>query len=179
MEENNVQNIIIGDRQALVIPAFGKSPALSFDMSNIREAEKRIIEAKTVNPSTYAELEYVFNSSYRDLKRYLSAIGYQISLAEKAMEEAKADVILDKYPEFMKDRHKSQDNADMRKGFLMRDSAYLLALDRYNQLQAINSNFDGKIKVMENVCRYMRKSMDLILRSGLSNNNLYVTSAKK
>lgn len=165
---------------SLVLPAFGKSPALSMDMGKIREAEARIIEAKMVNPSTYADLECAFNEAYRDLKRHLSSIGFQIAQAEKAMGEAKSDVILDKYPEFLRanDIKGTQNNADLREAFLMKDKPYLDALDRFNQLKAVESNFDGKIKVLENVCRYMRKKMDLILRSGLSNADHYVTSKR-
>jgi hypothetical protein len=167
--------------QTMTLPAMGKVPAVSFEMGNIREAEKRIIEAKTVNPITYADLEGCFNESYRDLKKHLSSIGYQVALTEKAMEQAKSTVLLDIYPEFLKsnDMKKSQDNADLRQAVLMRDTDYLAALDRFNQLKALESMMDGKIKVMENTCRYMRKQMDLILRSGLSNANHYVTSGRK
>jgi hypothetical protein len=164
---------------ALMVPAFGNSPALHLEMGVIREAEHRIIEAKTVNPSTYADLEHSFNAAYRDLKRHLSLIGYQIMLAEKAMEEAKADVLLDKYPAFMEGKPKAQDNADYRKAFLIRDEEYSAALDYFNKLKAFESNFEGKVKVFENTCRYMRKEMDLILRSGLTDRDLYNTQRKK
>jgi hypothetical protein len=171
----------ITNSQVMEIPAFKKSPALAMDMGNIRSAESRIIEAKTVNPITYVDLEHSFNQSYRDLKKYLSAIGYHITLAEKAMEEAKANVLLDTYPEFLKsnDMKKTQDNADLRKAFLMRDVDYLAALDRFNQLQALNSNFEGKLKVMERVCAYMKVQMQIVLRSGLSNSDYYATSGKR
>lgn len=147
-------------------------------MSSTRLAEKRLIEAKTVNPITYADLEHCFNESYRELKKHVSTLGYQLAMAQKALEIAKANVLLDKYPDFMKDRPKSQDNGDMRQAFLMRDTDYVTALDRINQIRAIESFVDGRIKVMENVCRYMRKQMDLVLRSGLSNADLYVTHGK-
>jgi hypothetical protein len=166
---------------SLVLPAFGKLPELKLQMDKIVEAEKRLIEAKTVNPSTYVDLEHTFNESYRDLKRHLSSIGFQLAITEKVMEQAKADVLLDKYPIFLEEKQlkKTQDNADLRKAFLIRDEAYVGALDRFNQLKALESNFEGKIKVMENVCRYMRKQMDLILRSGLSNRDYYVSQGQK
>jgi len=171
----------IPNSHVMELPQFGKAPALSMDMSNIRQAEARIIEAKNVNPSTYAELEHSYNEAYRDLKKYLSAIGYQIVFAEKAMEEAKADILLDSYPAFLEEKgiKKTQDNADLRKAFMARDPEYQACLDRINQLRALESNFDGKIKVLENTCRYMRKQMDLILRSGMSNSDYYSTAGKK
>lgn len=167
------------DNSTLVIPAFGKSPALNLDMGSTREAEKRLIEAKTVNPITYADLEHAFGESYRELKRHLSTVGYQLAMADKALETAKSDLLLDKYPEFMKDKPKTQDNADLRKAFFMRDPEYVAALDRIAQLKAIECFVDGRIKVMENVCRYMRKQMDLVLRSGLSNTDIYLTHGRK
>lgn len=176
---NSSPNSASGSNAALVIPGFGQSPALSLEITSTKEAEKRLIEAKTVNPLTYSDLEHCFNESYRELKRHMSTVGYQIAMADKALETAKSNLLLDKYPEFMKDKPKTQDNADLRKAFFMRDTDYVAALDRIAQLKAIESFVDGRIKVMENVCRYMRKQMDLVLRSGLSNADLYLTHGKK
>lgn len=179
MNDNDGASNVAPILPALVIPAFGKLPELTLEMGKIRDAERRIIEAKTVNPITYADLEHSFNESYRDLKRHLSAIGFQIAMAEKALEEAKATVLLDRYPEYLEGKAKNHDNSDTRKAFMARDPDYQAALDRLNQMKALESNFDGKIKVMENVCRYMRKQMDLILRSGLSSKDYYVTHGRK
>jgi hypothetical protein len=159
----------------MVLPAFGKAPALKMEMANIRNAERRLIEAKTVNPFTYADLEHAFNEAYRDLKKHVAAIGYSLTMAQKSLEDAKADVILGSYADAMKDKPKSHDTLDMRNAYLTRDEAYSAALERIAQLKALEANMDGKIKVMENVCRYMRKQMDLILRSGMSNKDYYVT----
>ncbi|MCX9024585.1 MAG: hypothetical protein OIN85_00650 [Candidatus Methanoperedens sp.] len=169
----------MNDNHSLVIPAFGKSRELSLHMQKIREAEVRYIEAKTVNPSTYADLEHSFNEAYRDLKQHLSSIGYQLTLAEKALKEAKANVILGTYADHMKDKPKYQDNSDLREAFLMRDADYLAATDRINQLKALQSNFDGKVKVVENVCRYMRQKMYLLSKSGVPYEAIGVTSGRK
>lgn len=179
MSEDNAP--VLQNDQVLVLPAFGKSPALRMEMAKIREAESRLIEAKTVNPVTYADLEHTFNESYRDLKRHLSAIGYQIDMADKHLEEVKADILLDKYPEYLSSNEikKSNDSADLRKAFMSRDPEYQKALERIAQLKALESNMDGKIKVMENVCRYMRKQIDLLLRSGLTGRDLYNTQGRK
>jgi hypothetical protein len=160
----------------MTIPAFGSGQAMDLVLSATVTAEQRLLEARTVNPLTYTDLEHCFNESYRELKTNMSKVGYMITEAEKAIKKAKAEVLLDKYPEFMKDRPKSQDNADMREAFLTRDDTYMAAVDRLNMLKATEALFDGKIKVMENVCRYMRKQMDLVLRSGLSGSNLYNTN---
>lgn len=163
----------------MVLPAFGRAPELKMEMKNIREAEQRLIEAKTVNPVTYVDLEHTFNEAYRDLKKHIASIGYSLSMAQKSLEDAKADVILGSYAEAMKDKPKSHDTLDMRNAYLTRDPAYSAALERIAQLKALEANLDGKIKVMENVCRYMRKQMDLILRSGMSSKDYYITQGIK
>jgi hypothetical protein len=157
MEENT---------QSLVVPAFGKSPELRLEMNKIREAESRFLEARIVNPSTYSDLEHAFNESYRDIKRHLSNIGYQLLLADKSLRQAKSEVVLGSYAEFMAGKPKSHDNADLRDAFLIKDPDYLAALDRVAQLKALESNFDGKLKVIENVSRYMRQKMYLISKNG-------------
>lgn len=164
---------------ALELPSFGKISALRLEMDKIREAESRFLEAKTVNPSTYSDLEHTFNESYRDLKRHLSNIGYHITITEKVLREAKAEVLLGTYADFMKGKPKSHDNADLRDAFLIKDTNYCSALDRLNQLKALQSNLEGKLKVVENVCKYMRQKMYLLTKSGLSDSNLYITSSKK
>lgn len=164
---------------ALVIPAFSKSPALTLDIGKTKEAETRLVEAKTVNPITYSDLEHCFNESYRELKGHLSKIGYQIALANKALEDAKAEVILVDLPEHMKDKAKSWDSADLRKALMTKNQNYRDAQDRIDMLKAMESFMDGKIKVMEKVSVHMRKQMDLVLRSGLSGADLYNTYGKK
>jgi hypothetical protein len=165
--------------KALVVPAFGKSPEMRLDISKIREAETRYIEAKTVNPSTYSDLEHTFNESYRNLKTHLSNVGYQLTLAEKSLREAQADVILGAYAEHLKDRPKYADNTMLRDAFLMKDAAYVAALDRINQLKALETNFEGKVKVVENVCKYMRQKMYLISKSGVPMESIGVTIGRK
>jgi len=156
-----------------VIAAFGKAPELKLEMAKIREAESRYIEAKTVNPSTYVDLEHSFNESYRDLKRHVSSIGYHLTLAQKALSEAKADVILGSYADYLADKPKYADSTARMEAYLSKDPAYSAAFDRVAQLKALENHFDGKIKVVENVCRYMRKKMDLIIRSGLTDSGMY------
>lgn len=176
MENHSTQD------KALVLPAFGKSPELKLEMGSIREAESRFLEAKTVSPATYSDLEHTFNESYRDLKRHLSNIGYQITLTDKALREAKGEVILGTYADHMKDKPKYQDNTDLRDAFLMKDEKYTSALDRLNQLKALQSNFEGKMKVVENVCKYMRQKMYLISKSGVPidpHGNIGVTIGKR
>lgn len=171
---------------ALVIPKFGNIPEVRMTIAATKEAEQRLIEAKTVNPITYSDLEHCFNESYRELKKHMSTIGHQIGKTEKAMGLAKASVLLDRYPDFLAEKVKEakakgvkfQDSADTRDAYLARDAEYQACQDRLNMLKAMEVFVEGRIKVMENVCRYMRKQMDIVLRSGIDP-NLYNTQGKR
>lgn len=165
--------------EKLVVPGFRGSPSMELELAKTRAGESRFLEAKDVNPITYADLEHSFNESYRELKRHHATVGFQLTLADKTLKQAKAEFIIDKYPAIMEGKPKTYDTAERREAHLMRDKEYLEALDRVNQLKALEAFIDGKIKVLENVCRYMRKRMDLIMRSGLSDGALYITSGKK
>jgi len=157
------------DRAELTIPEFGSTPAIVLDLTKIHNGESRILEARVVNGGTYNELEYVFNEGYRQAKTHLSLIGYEITRAKKALREAKSVYMLDYYPEFLKE-NKLKDNATIRDAFLERQVDYVSAHDRIDMLTAIESLMEGKIKNFENVCRYIRKQMDIAIRSGVDSN---------
>jgi len=161
------------ENHSLVIPAFQTSTELQLSLNKTREGEIRLLEAKMVNPITYADLESCFNEGYRELKGHLAKIGLELSKADNALETAKSNFLIDSYQDKIKDLPKSYDSADLRKAWLMRDSAYLAAKDRVDMLKAMEALLDGKIKVFEKTCQFMRKRMDLVLRSGLSDPNLY------
>lgn len=157
------------ERAELTIPEFGSTPSLTLDISKIKEGERRLVEAKVVNPGTYSDLEFVFNEGYRQAKRHLSQVGYEITRAKKALRDAKSKHLLDNYPEFLKES-KLKDNASVRDAFLERQEDYVAAQDRIDMLTALESLLEGKVKVFENVCRYMRKEMDIVIRSGVDPN---------
>lgn len=157
------------ETKELVIPAYDERPALSLDFTRIREAEIRLLEARVVNPATYSDLEFCFNEGYREAKKNMTEVAYEITQAEKIMRRIKSEFLLDEYPGFLKET-KIKDNAAIRDAYLERQKPYVDAVDRINMLKAVESLLEGKVKVFENVCRYMKKSMDLIIRSGINSN---------
>jgi len=149
----------------LVIPQFGSLPQMTLDLTKIKEGEDRLYEAQTVTAMSYSNLEYVYNEGYREAKRHLSQVGYQITRAEKALREAKSRALLDEYPVFLKDRN-IKDSAQIRDAYLETVKDYTEAQDRIDMLKAVDALLDGKVKVFENTCRYLKKQMDIVLRSG-------------
>lgn len=160
------------EKTELTIPGFGFTSDLTLNVSNIKEAEKRLVEARVVNPTTYSDLEYVYGEGYREAKKYLSLVGYEITRAQKKVEDVKSVAILDSYPEFLVNK-KLKDSAQIRDAYFNSLPDYNKSLDRVNMLRAVENLLEGKVKVFENVCRYMRKEMDLVIRSGTIDNNKY------
>lgn len=153
----------------LAIPQFDDRPVVTLNFSGIKEGERRLIEARLVTPVTYSDLEHSFNEGYREAKANLSVIGYEITQAERIFRRIRSELILDEYPNFLKES-KLKDNATIRDAFLEKNSKYVDAQERINMLKAMESLIDGKIRVFENVCRYMRKQMDILIRSGVNSN---------
>lgn len=146
----------------ITVPGHGYAKELRLNIEPVQEAESRLEEAKIVNAGTYNELEYVFNEAWRNLKKMLGNVRYEITNIEKTLEERKADIILDVIPEMMKDRPKSHNNADFRNAVIAKDEEYQTGLDHLNKLKAMESHFESKAKHFEKTCQYMRKQMELI-----------------
>ncbi len=175
-----MSNLTPTDDMVMVLPALAGAPSLSLNLSATKEGEKRLHESKMVSPITYTDLEYCFNEGYRECRRHLATVGYQIVKAEAAVEAAKATFIIDTYPGILTTLPKAiQSQASTLSAHLARCEEYTSALDRLGMLTAVEALLDGKIKTFEKTCQFMRKRMDLILRSGLSNADLYATAGRK
>lgn len=139
------------------------------DLTLIKQGEDRLHEAQHVSPTSYSDLEFTFNEGYREAKRHLSTVGYQVTRAEKAMREAKSVALLDEYPAFLKEKS-MKDSAQIRDAYLETVKNYVDAQDRIDMLKAVESLLDSKVKVFENTCRYMKVQIQLVLRSGMDVN---------
>ena len=153
-------------KNKLIIAGQGYANDLVIITDKTKLAESRLHEAQHVNAGTYSELEYTFNESYRELKNMLSNIQYEMTKAEKNIQERKADIILGVIPEMLEGQPKTANNADFRNAVMAKDEKYQEYLDYLNKLKALESHFSGKIDVMTQTCRYMKKQMDLIIKAG-------------
>jgi len=158
--------IKFADCVEFTIPEFDTRLPVKLSFSKITEGEIRLIEAKAVNGATYSDLEYTYNEGYREARKNLTVVGYEIAQAERIVRRIKSEHILDEYPGFLKEKG-LKDNATVRDAFLERQGDYVSAMDRVSMLKALESLLEGKIKVFENVCRYMKKEVDILLRSGM------------
>ena len=156
--------------RSLTIPGLeGVSPPMALDITLIQEAETRLIESKTVNPATYKELEYLYNQGYRQARQHLSSIDYQILRTERQKERERARVILEVLPPLLEGKPASYNNADFRASILATDVRYNDVSEQIDKLKAMSKFFEIRISVFEKACQYMRKGIDLIIRSNGSN----------
>lgn len=149
---------------SITVPGFKTLAPLSMSMHLLKEGERRIPEAKMVNPSTYVELEHTFQQAYGELKRNLAAVDFQIAKLEKEIERTKATLLFEVYPEFIKDKPKNYDNATTRNLFLVNNPEIKEGEDNLIFLKRLAQDLEGRVKNFENVCRYVRKQMDILLR---------------
>lgn len=173
-KQEQTMPVTFADRTLVTIPPFNNIPEITLDISVIKQAEKRIQEAKFVNGATYTELEFTFNEAYREAKKHLSTIGYQKLLAKKELRRIRSELLIDEYPDWLKET-KLKDSTATKEAFFNAHDEYVKAQDREDMLVALESLFEGKVKVFENVCRYMKKTMDLYIRSGIMQDNKYVS----
>lgn len=152
-----------------VVPAFKERPEQPLAFNAIHEAEKRLPEAQAVNGATYAELEFLFNEGYREAKRNLSTVMYEITKAKKNLRQVKSTHLLDHYPAFLEEKS-LRDSAAIRDAYLAKQDDYEEALDRIDMLNALENLLDGKIQNFVNVCRYLKKEIGILEKSGMLNN---------
>jgi len=162
-------NLTVGENHSLSIPASCGRSALDLPYSKIKEGERRLVEARVVNGATYSDLEYTYNEGYRQARSNLSSVGYEIAQTKRVIRKIRSEYLLDEYPPFLKEK-KLKDNAQNREAYLDSQEDYVAATDRLDMLVAIESLLEGKVKVFENVCRYMKKEIEIQLRSGMTDN---------
>ena len=151
------------------IPAFHTRPTLPLSFTDISNAERRLSEAQAVNGATYSALENLFNEGYREAKKNLSIVRYEITQAKKHLRQVTSIHLLDNYPDFLKEKG-LKDHAANREAYLARQEDYEEAMDRLAMLEALKDLLEGKVQNFVNVCRYMKKEIDILIKSGIVNN---------
>lgn len=112
---------------------------LKLAMGEIYAAEGRVHEVSFVNETTGTELAGFFNQATSIVGKYLGWVEYEILQAEKYLEEAKSDVIIDQAPEYAK---KLKDTGmkmseDIRAALVVKDKTYSQRLELLNGLKAL------------------------------------------
>ena len=155
----------------------GKSGAsnMQLNMTRVDLAESRLSEVKTLNIGVAADLKSVFNDAMSDLTRYLALVKYEYLQAKQNMELAKAEALLDKYPEYVRSYLKDagmKDNSDIRDAFIARDVQYREWQSIINHLEALTALLEAKNKTIERAYWDCRSNLeDMIKIKSIANYN--------
>jgi len=136
-------------------------PMKRLEFSMMREAKERHEETRTVGPSNYIDLEIMFSKAFAEMRRGYADIGLALVKAEQELENVKSRIILDEYPEHIKDKPKSLDKTAYLNAFMQRDPEFAKLADYIGTLKAYERLIEGEIKFIEKVVSYMKKQVDL------------------
>ena len=146
-----------------MIPSCGLRPEVHLDMSLIYQGEHRLVEARTVNPAIYGDLEILFTQGDAQARKLYSIVGYELAMAKKMLRAIKSEIILDDWQDYKKE-HKLTENATNRDAFLERNSKFVEIQDHIDMLTALETLLEGKTRIFKEVRTYMRKQIDILLR---------------
>lgn len=139
----------------LVVPRGipGLAP-LQMDMEAVYKAEKRIPEVAFVTPQKAPELLATFIDAYILLNKYVVALDFERSQAERSAAKIRAAIMLDKIPGILAERGLATSRSplgseDVRQAILDTDPEYSSALDKIDALHAGVELIKGKLKSVE------------------------------
>lgn len=142
-------------------------PNMQLSMIRIDLAESRLSEVKTLNIGVAADLKSVFNDAMSDLTKYIATMRYEYMQAKQNMELAKAEALLDKYPDYVKTSLKEsgmKDNSDIRDAFIAKDPQYREWQSILNHLEALTALLEAKNKTIERAYWDCRSNIDDMIK---------------
>jgi len=121
---------------------------LRVDMVPLYKAEERLVEISVMNATKAAELMGYFNEAANRATRYMGNIQYELSLAQRNLDKAKARIIMEVLPAQMAKWKESgiKANEDLRTALFALDPECENLFDRIDCLTAVIAILDGKTK---------------------------------
>lgn len=137
------------EKKELMVPRGnpGQLP-LALDMTEVYLAERRLREVSVVNPQKAPELMGFFNDVCNTTTKYIAWIEYEILVAQKQFDLAKATVILEKSPEIYRPLKDTgiKYNEDFRDACVARDPECGKASEKVQFLVATRALLDAKAR---------------------------------
>lgn len=140
---------------------------VQFDMHRIDYAESRLPEVKVLNLGVVADLKSVFAEAMSDLGRYLATTRFEYLQAKQQMELARAEALLDRYPDYVRTTLKDngmKDNSDIRESFINRDPTFAHWQSIINHLEAMVGLLEAKNKTVERAYWDCRSNMEDLVK---------------
>lgn len=143
-------------------------PGITYDLTEIIEAQGRVSEIAHANPHRAPELLSKFVAASFALSDILGDLQFQVFLAERKTDERKALLQVDLIPEVVKER-KLGSNAETRQALVDLDTEYQEAMIVLGSLQAGLELVKQKLRAMDSAASATKKIMDdtlLVYRRG-------------
>lgn len=118
---------------------------LVLDMSKIYSAENRLEDVKSCTPDTSSEFMGDLNVASNETSKYMAWVQYELLMAKKNYDRRKAVLILDFFPDFVKEKG-VKPNEDLREAFIINDSEAYQLRDRIDCLTAALYLLENKLK---------------------------------
>lgn len=136
-----MSDTILSANDALLIPVIDGKKPIVLDMREIRRAQARLIELRSVTKLKAGELIYTFIDAWSRAATYAVQLKAEVQRAKARMREARAVVVLDKVPEELKRRglasaRSPAGSEDLRTSVVDRDRDFQAAEDLVIQLTA-------------------------------------------
>lgn len=149
-----------GEATYIVPSGDGIGAPLILDISAVVRAESRLSEVARVNPQTAPELLATFNDHWLRLDEIVGKLTLQRNIAAGALDDAKAEALLDCNDEIIRKKGHAKTSADLRDAVATLDPTVKAARSRLNEIKAVLSYVEGKRKAFENAYNSCKKLVD-------------------
>lgn len=135
--------------------------AIEIDFSYWAQQEARIAEIATVTGVKAPELLATFNRACLELDRIANNVELEYHNSVRAADRLRAEILIDKVPGILISKglattKNPMGSEDLRNAVLARDPDYDQALERSEQLKALNKLMRGKFDAFERAFRSVR-----------------------
>lgn len=152
-------DLIQNPREVIFCPrGSGQGDPIVIDLKAILQTEARVREVAFVTPDKAGELLASFNVSWRDLHQHTVFLEKELNDANRSLNKIKAVLILDEVPELLKKKGLTNNEAH-REAIVTLDEGYSAALDRKEEIEALISWFQGKLKSFQMAFDSVKKIM--------------------
>lgn len=140
--------------QLTVQPIDATGNEIALDLSQVYQAEARVIEVQGVTPAKAPELLATFNRAYLDLSKAIRLLELEYLKAQRVAKKRKAIILLDEAQQILKDRglataRSPGGSADLREALLDSDDEYQQLVERVETIKVYRELLSDKRKGIE------------------------------
>jgi len=145
-----------------------KIPALTFDMSRIKEAEARLWEIQRMVPQTYKELDYTVQCCFRDSKNAVLQINGRILTLNSVLNRLKSLHVYEHKAKCIEEKMPKANitSTILIEAYLETCTEYVEVREEIGKMKLLSDWFENKTKVMDKASSMMKQVMYLYGKAG-------------